>query len=86
MKDFKKSYNFNLRADVQICHMLDLQFSMNGEMLQIIQIIIKWVPENMYTFSIAGHIVNVYKFSGTHFIISLHMQNVKVAFYWDVQL
>ena len=28
---------------------------------------LKWVPENMYTFSIAGHIVNVYKFSGTHF-------------------
>ena len=23
----------------------------------------------MYTFSIAGHIVNVYKFSGTHFIV-----------------
>ena len=31
--------------------------------------IIKWVPENMYTFSIAAHIVNVYKFSGTHFIL-----------------
>ena len=28
---------------------------------------IKWVPENLYTFSIAGQIVNVYKFSGTHF-------------------
>ena len=28
---------------------------------------IKWVPENMYTFSIVGIIVNVYKFSGTHF-------------------
>ena len=34
-------------------------------------IIIKWVPENMYTFSIMGHIVNVYKFSGTHFNQSL---------------
>ena len=30
---------------------------------------IKWVKENMYTFSIAVHIVNVYKFSGTHFIL-----------------
>ena len=29
--------------------------------------IIKWVPENLYTFSMAGYIVNVYKFSGTHF-------------------
>ena len=29
---------------------------------------IKWVPENMYTFSVASQIVNVYKFSGTHFI------------------
>ena len=29
--------------------------------------ILKWVPENMYTFSIIGHIVNVYKVSGTHF-------------------
>ena len=29
---------------------------------------LKWVPENMYTFSIASQIVNVYKFSGTHFI------------------
>ena len=29
---------------------------------------IKWGPENMYTFSIAGHIVNVYKFPGPHFI------------------
>ena len=31
--------------------------------------LIKWVPENMYTFSIVAYIVNVYKFSGTHFII-----------------
>ena len=29
---------------------------------------IKWVPENLYTFSMAGYIVNVYKFSGTHLI------------------
>ena len=29
---------------------------------------IKWVPEILYTFSMAGYIVNVYKFSGTHFI------------------
>ena len=29
--------------------------------------LIKWVPENLYTFSMAGYIVNVYKFSGTHF-------------------
>ena len=31
----------------------------------------------MYTFSIAGQIVNVYKFSGTHFIMDRvhHMMN-----------
>ena len=29
---------------------------------------IKRVPENMYTFSIVAYMVNVYKFSGTHFI------------------
>ena len=27
---------------------------------------IKWGPENMYTFSIVGHIENVNKFSGPH--------------------
>ena len=30
---------------------------------------VKWVPENLNTFSIAGQVVIVYKFSGRHFII-----------------
>ena len=30
-----------------------------------------WVPEFMYTFPIVVHIVNVYEFSGTHFILRL---------------
>ena len=32
---------------------------------------LKWVQDIMYTFSIALQIVNVYKFSGTHFIIQI---------------
>ena len=30
---------------------------------------LKLGPENMYTFSIIGHVVNVYKFSRPHFIV-----------------
>ena len=36
------------------------------EKLVVSFILIKWVPENLYTFSMAGYIVNV--FSGTHFL------------------
>ena len=37
----------------------------------------KWVTENLYTFSIAGQIVNEYKFSGTHFINQDHQAKCK---------
>ena len=43
----------------------------NGEFFSHWQLMIKWVPEIMYTFSISLHIVNVYKFSGTHFIMHI---------------
>ena len=47
---------------------------------------LKWVPENMYTFSIAVHIVNVYKFSVTHFnrtsVNHEHKYNSLIRFYY----
>ena len=43
---------------------------------------IKWVPENLYTFSMAGYIVNVYKFSGTHFNFYSEWWPVEVFYGW----
>ena len=37
-----------------------------------VSIEIKWVSENMYTFAIVAYIEYVYKFSGTHFKLSLN--------------
>ena len=42
---------------------------------------LKWVPENIYTFSIAAHIVNVYKFSGIHFMHCPKNIDDKICFF-----
>ena len=47
---------------------LSVTYGRNSTLKMILKL--KWVPENLYTFSIIGHIVNVYKFSETHFIFN----------------
>ena len=65
--------NFHQSVSVQWSWKLGNQKPNNilsGHMHWICQvIIIKWVPENLCTFSIASQIVNEYKFSRTHFIV-----------------